>query len=58
MSRAGDVLLEPVRRHLHLHALVPVTVHESTLREQAVALGAVRHSLDVAEERMQETPQG
>lgn len=58
VSRAGDVLLEPVRRHLHLHALVPVTVHASTLGEQAVALGAVRHSLDVAEERMQGTPQG
>ncbi|MFF4795218.1 ROK family transcriptional regulator [Streptomyces sp. NPDC001276] len=58
VSRAGDVLLEPVRRHLHLHALVPVTVHASTLGDQAVALGAVRHSLDVAEERMQGTPQG
>lgn len=58
VSRAGDALLDPVRRHLHLHALVPVTVHAPTLGEQAVALGAVRHSLDVAEERMQGTPQG
>ncbi|MEV7794095.1 ROK family transcriptional regulator [Streptomyces sp. NPDC087512] len=52
VSRAGDVLLEPVRRHLRGHALVPVTVHASVLGEQAVALGAVRHALDAAEERL------
>ncbi|MFF1506433.1 ROK family protein [Streptomyces sp. NPDC058326] len=56
VSRAGDVLLEPVRRHLRRHALVPVAVHPSALGERAVALGAVRHSLDVVEDRIQGTP--
>ncbi|MDQ1006629.1 putative NBD/HSP70 family sugar kinase [Streptomyces sp. V4I23] len=52
VSRAGEVLLEPVRRQLRLHTLVPVTVQASVLGEQAVAYGAVRHALDAAEERM------
>ncbi|WP_309140515.1 ROK family protein [Streptomyces sp. PKU-EA00015] len=52
VSRAGEVLLEPVRRQLRLHTLVPVTVQASVLGEQAVAYGAVRHALDAAQERM------
>ena len=52
VSRAGDTLLEPVRKHLRAHALVPVALNASMLGERAVALGAVRHALDVAEERL------
>lgn len=52
VSRAGDVLLRPVRRHLESHTLVPVNVEASALGERAVALGAVRHALELAEERV------
>ncbi|MGW8887499.1 ROK family transcriptional regulator [Streptomyces sp. NPDC055749] len=52
VSRAGDTLLEPVRKHLRAHALIPVELNASMLGERAVALGAVRHALDVAEERV------
>ncbi|MGW8885947.1 ROK family protein [Streptomyces sp. NPDC055749] len=52
VSRAGEVLMEPVRRYLRLHTLVPVAVHTSALGEEAVMLGAVCHALGVAEERM------
>ncbi|MEU9065065.1 ROK family protein, partial [Streptomyces sp. NPDC048430] len=52
VSRAGDTLLEPVRKHLRAHALVPVAVSASMLGQRAVALGAVRHALDLAEERV------
>ncbi|GAA1374659.1 ROK family transcriptional regulator [Streptomyces beijiangensis] len=58
VTRAGDTLLEPVRRHLALHTLTPVQVSASTLGERAVAIGAVRHALDVAEERMMTPPAG
>ncbi|MFE9859861.1 ROK family protein [Streptomyces sp. NPDC005780] len=52
VSRAGEVLLRPVRRHLESRTLVPVTVEASALGERAVALGAVRHALELAEERV------
>ncbi|MFB7527360.1 ROK family transcriptional regulator [Streptomyces sp. NPDC056178] len=58
VSRAGDTLLEPVRRHLRSRTLVPVELDASVLGERAVALGAVRHALDVAEERVTTTHQG
>ncbi|MFV5991018.1 ROK family transcriptional regulator [Streptomyces sp. NPDC056231] len=58
VSRAGDVLLDPVRRHLRSHTLVPVVVEASVSGERAVALGAVRHALDVAEERVTAAYQG
>ncbi|MFJ7493349.1 ROK family protein [Streptomyces sp. NPDC097727] len=58
VSRAGDTLLGPVRRHLRSHTLVPVELNASVLGERAVAMGAVRHALDVAEERVTTTHQG
>ncbi|MFJ9683260.1 ROK family transcriptional regulator [Streptomyces sp. NPDC101194] len=58
VSRAGDTLLEPVRRHLRSRTLVPVELDASALGERAVALGAVRHALDVAEERVTTTHRG
>ncbi|MFJ2267042.1 ROK family transcriptional regulator [Streptomyces sp. NPDC098085] len=58
VSRAGDTLLDPVRRHLRTHTLVPVTVSASALGERAVATGAVRRALDVAEERVTAAWQG
>ncbi|MEU6017028.1 ROK family transcriptional regulator [Streptomyces sp. NPDC047515] len=58
VSRAGDTLLDPVRRHLRSRTLVPVELTTSVLGERAVALGAVRHALDVAEERVTTTHRG
>jgi hypothetical protein len=47
-----------VRRHLRSHTLVPVVVDASVSGERAVALGAVRRALDVAEERVTASYQG
>jgi len=52
VSRAGTVLFDAVRRHLRRLLLVPVEVRASALREQGVALGAVRMALDSAERRL------
>ncbi|HEY1175836.1 MAG TPA: ROK family protein, partial [Phytomonospora sp.] len=52
VSRAGDVLFDAVRRHLRRSLLVPVELRASALREEGVALGAVRMALDGAERRL------
>ncbi|MEV6521023.1 ROK family transcriptional regulator [Longispora sp. NPDC051575] len=53
LSRAGDTLLDPVRRHLVGRTLSsPTEVRASTLGEDAVVLGAVRHALDSTAERL------
>ncbi|GIG66570.1 ROK family transcriptional regulator [Phytomonospora endophytica] len=52
VSRAGTVLFDAVRRHLRRLLLVPVELRVSALREQGVALGAVRMALDSAERRL------
>ncbi|GAA3491700.1 ROK family transcriptional regulator [Streptomyces cremeus] len=46
VSRSGDVLLEPLRRHLDPLCLEPPRLEVSALAERAVTLGAVRHALD------------
>ncbi|MEY9931741.1 hypothetical protein ABH926_006390 [Catenulispora sp. GP43] len=46
------MLLDAVRRHLAPLVLTPCEVRLSVLRENAVALGAVRMALDSAEERL------
>ncbi|MEV0384268.1 ROK family transcriptional regulator [Nonomuraea sp. NPDC050643] len=48
-SRAGDVLLEPVRRHLAELCVSSPEVVASTLGDEGVALGAVRFALDHVE---------
>ncbi|WP_412540095.1 ROK family transcriptional regulator [Longispora sp. K20-0274] len=52
LSRAGDTLLAPIRRHLAGRTLSAATLHASTLGEDAVALGAVRHALDATADRL------
>ncbi len=52
ISRAGETLLGPVRRHLRQRLLTPVDLRLSELGERAVALGAVRHALDEVETRL------
>ncbi|MFG6197671.1 ROK family protein [Nonomuraea sp. JJY05] len=52
VSRAGDVLLAPVRRHLDPFCLEPPVVTISDLGEQAVVLGAVRRALDHVDARL------
>ncbi|GLZ77972.1 transcriptional regulator [Actinorhabdospora filicis] len=52
VSRAGEPLFEAVRGHLRRMLLVPVELRVSALREEGVALGAVRMALDGAERRL------
>lgn len=52
ISRAGDDIIEPVRRHLVDLCLFPPDVEASTLGDESVALGAVRHGLQQVEERL------
>ncbi|RJL34592.1 ROK family transcriptional regulator [Bailinhaonella thermotolerans] len=52
VSRSADVLLDPLRRHLDPLCLEPPAVAISTLGDQAVVLGAVRHALDHVDARL------
>ncbi|MFE3449925.1 ROK family protein [Nonomuraea sp. NPDC059194] len=52
VSRSGDVLLEPLRRHLDPLCLEPPALAISTLADQAVVLGAVRHALNHVDARL------
>ncbi|MFD7407689.1 ROK family protein [Streptomyces sp. NPDC059866] len=49
LSRAGDLLAEPLRAALSRLCLFPVQVETSVLGDEAVALGAVRLGLDHVE---------
>ncbi|MFI6291142.1 ROK family protein [Nonomuraea sp. NPDC050790] len=55
VSRSGDVLLAPVRRHLDPFCLATPVVAISDLGEQAVLLGAVRRALDHVDARLYDT---
>lgn len=52
LSRAGDVLLEPLERHLRELVPIPPRVVLSGLGEESVALGAVRLAIQTVEERL------
>ncbi|NEA53229.1 ROK family transcriptional regulator [Streptomyces sp. SID13666] len=52
ISEAGDILLDPIRRHIEGHTLVPTVIDASQLGGQGVALGAVRLALEAAESRL------
>ncbi|WP_405943653.1 ROK family protein [Streptomyces sp. NBC_00932] len=52
LSRAGELLAGPVRRHLAAHCLFPPEVAVSGLGDEAVALGAVRLAADGVKERL------
>ncbi|NEA56547.1 ROK family protein [Streptomyces sp. SID13666] len=52
ISRAGDDITAPVRRHLTDLCLFPPDVEASSLGDESVALGAVRHGLQQVEERL------
>lgn len=50
LAHAGDILSDAVKRHLDPLLLVPYSLRMSDLRDDAVALGAVRLGLELAEE--------
>jgi predicted NBD/HSP70 family sugar kinase len=52
LSRAGDMLLTVVERHVRRRTLTPPRLVLSALGDTAVALGAVRFALDDAEQRL------
>ncbi|WP_328946284.1 ROK family protein [Streptomyces sp. NBC_00250] len=52
VSGAGDVLFDAVRTELARMLLTPVELRISALREKGVVLGAIRMSLDTAEQRL------
>ncbi|MGW1086232.1 ROK family protein [Streptomyces sp. NPDC002596] len=52
ISRAGEAITEPVRRHLADLCLFPPRVEASALGEESVALGAVRAALLHVEQRL------
>ncbi|MEV6520731.1 ROK family transcriptional regulator [Longispora sp. NPDC051575] len=56
LSLAGETLLEPIRRHLAGRTLSATSLRASSLGEDAVALGAVRHALDATADRLTTSP--
>ncbi|MFE5791368.1 ROK family protein [Streptomyces sp. NPDC056503] len=52
VSQAGRLLLDPLRGRLADHCLFPVEIVASALGDRSVALGAVRLSLDLVEQRL------
>jgi len=52
LAHAGELLIDAVRRHLEPLTLAPFDLRVSSLRENAVVVGAVRMALDAAEERL------
>ena len=52
ISAAGEVLAEPIRERINRETPFPPDVVYSTLGDEAVALGALRLSLDRAEDRL------
>ncbi|MFI1092596.1 ROK family protein [Streptomyces sp. NPDC020917] len=56
LSRTGDQLLEPVRRHVRLLCPLAPDIVASRLGDENVALGAVRLALDAVESDLFSTP--
>jgi predicted NBD/HSP70 family sugar kinase len=52
VAKAGNVLLEPLARHLEQLTRLPPRLEASTLAERGVLVGAVRHALDHVEPRL------
>ncbi len=52
VSAAGNIIAEPLRRRLRLETDFPPRVVCSTLGDEAVALGAIRTALDLAEVKL------
>lgn len=50
LAQAGELLVDPIRRYLGGVSLYPPEVHASELGADAVCLGAVRHTLNHAEQ--------
>jgi predicted NBD/HSP70 family sugar kinase len=55
ISQAGDLFLNPVRRHLSDEVLFPIPVIASTLGEDSAAIGAIRLALDQVERQLFDT---
>jgi hypothetical protein len=49
---AGDLILRAIAEHMKPHCLRLPELRMSTLGSDSVALGALRHSLDLAERRL------
>ncbi|MFG2504680.1 ROK family protein [Streptomyces rubiginosohelvolus] len=56
LSRAGDILVDPLRRHLEELCIDPPHVRVSLLGVEAVALGALRVALDRCDRELFEFP--
>lgn len=52
MAQFGDPLLDAVRAELNKHPLRPPTLRLSTLGDDAIVLGAIRHSLDLLDDHI------
>jgi len=52
VARAGDVLLDPLRRQLGEMVRLPPRLEASSLAERGVVVGAIRHALDEVEPRL------
>lgn len=56
ISRAGETLAGPTRRHLQELCLDPPEVRASSLGVDAVAIGAVRRALDLSDQSLFRVP--
>ena len=52
VSRAGDLLLEPLERHLRALVPFPSRLVLSSLGDEAVALGAIRRAIEKSDETL------
>lgn len=52
VARAGEIMLEPLRRELAQMARFPPRLEASALAERGVLVGAIRHALDHLEPRL------
>ena len=46
VAKAGNLVLEPLARHLEQFTRLPPRIEVSTLAERGVVVGAIRHALD------------
>ena len=52
VAKAGDLVLEPLARHLARLTRLPPRIEASTLAERGVLVGAIRHALDHVKPRL------
>ena len=52
LARAGELIVEPVQRHLDANCAFPADVRVSQLGDESITLGAIRVALDEVESRL------